>query len=147
MKIKSIFMIGVLVLTLVTASAIYADTVVVGNSSFSIPDGYTVVENGTQTILYNDDVAITMYQGPIIDPSEAKQKRISSGYTFIEDADYEYAGATINQQNYKSDGVYTCVYTLEKNNKTYIITLNVDEKNEVPSNEDNPVTEIIRTLN
>lgn len=34
----------------------------------------------------------------------------------------------------------------KKNNKTYIITLNVDEGNPIPEYDDNPVTEIIYSL-
>ncbi len=146
MKIKSILLMVVLLFTLLSVSTIYADTVHMGNSTFSIPDGYTITESDNNLVIYNDDLAIVMYQGPIIDPSVAKQKRIDMGYDFLGEDTYVFEGTRINQQNYNNGGINTCVYTFKKNNKTYIITLNVDENADIPSYQDNPVTEIIHTL-
>lgn len=114
MKIKSMIIMGLLVLTLLSVSTIYADTVNIGDSTFSMPEGYTLVEKDNQLVMYNDTVAMTIYEGPILDPSEAKQKRVNMGYELIGERNYTYANADINQQNYYLEGVYSCVYTLEK---------------------------------
>lgn len=111
-----------------------------------MPDGYGLQEQGNQAILYNDEYVMTMYEGPVIDNEEAMQKRIEKGYAFIGERDYEFDGAQINQQNYYNDGVNSCVYTFEKNGQTYIITLNLYEDQEIPEYDDNPVTQIIDTL-
>lgn len=147
MKIKSIVLVLVMFLTLVGISCVCADTVHFVNSSFEIPDGYTIIDNDTsQLIIYNDTTVLTMYEGPIVDPVEAKENRVAMGYTLIGEADYYAGKVKINQQNYQDDGIITCVYTFTKNGKDYIITLNVDEDDPVPEYEDNPVTRIIYTL-
>lgn len=146
MKLKSIMIIGLILFTLCSISAIYADTYVTGNSTFSLPDGYTLQEKGNQVVIYNDEYVITMYEGPIISTDEAKEKRIGMGYNLIGERDYEFDGAEINQQNYNKEGITTCIYTVEKNNQTYIISLNVDDTKPLPEYEDNPVTQIIDTL-
>lgn len=146
MKFKSIIIVGLILFTLCSISAIYADTYVVGNSSFSLPDGYTLQEKGNQVVIYNDDYVMTMYEGPIIDPDEARDNRIALGYNLTAEKNYEFDGAEINQQNYNKEGINTCVYTFKKNNQTYIITLNVFENQTIPQYEDNPVTQIIDTL-
>ena len=146
MKFKSLFIMGLILISLCSISAIYADTYVIGNSTFSLPDGYGLQEQGNQAILYNDEYVMTMYEGPVIDTAEAKEKRIEKGYEFIGERDYEFDGAQINQQNYYKDGVNSCVYTFEKNGQTYIITLNLYDDQEIPEYDDNPVTQIIDTL-
>ena len=146
MKFKSLFIILLILLTLCSISAIYADTYYVGNSSFSLPDGYALSERGNQYLIYNDEYVLTMYEGPILSTEEAKNNRIEKGYEFLGERDYEFDGAEINQQNYYMDGINTCVYTFEKNGQTYIITLNLYEDQTIPEYEDNPVTQIIDTL-
>ena len=146
MKFKSLFIILLILLTLCSISAIYADTYYVGNSSFSLPDGYALSERGNQYLIYNDEYVLTMYEGPILSTEEAKNNRIEKGYEFLGERDYEFDGAEINQQNYYMDGINTCVYTFEKNAQTYIITLNLYEDQTIPEYEDNPVTQIIDTL-
>ena len=146
MNYKSFFILGLLLVTLCSISAIYADTYVVGNSSFSLPDGYTLSEKDNQVVLYNDEYLLTLYEGPVLSTEEAKNNRIDMGYTLIGERDYDFDGVSINQQNYNNNGINTCVYTFEKNNQTYIITLNLFENQDIPEYGDNPVTQIIDTL-
>jgi hypothetical protein len=146
MKIKTILFALLMLLTLCSASALYADTYVVGNSTFSLPDGYTIVEQANQVAIYNDDYVMTMYEGPILNPEQAKYKRMELGYDLIGERNYSFNKIKINQQNYNKNGITTCVYTFGKNNKTYIITLNVYEDQKIPEYENNPVTHIIESL-
>ncbi len=140
-------MLGLILLTLCSISAIYADdTYVIGNSSFSLPDGYALSEQGNQCVIYNDEYVLTMYEGPVLSTEQAKNNRIEKGYKLLGEKDYEFDGAEINQQNYNKEGVNTCVYTFKKNGQTYIITLNLYEDQTIPEYEDNPVTQIIDTL-
>jgi len=87
-----------------------------------------------------------MYEGPILNPEQAKYNRIEMGYNLTGERNYSFNKVEINQQNYNNDGINTCVYTFEKNNKTYIITLNLYENQEIPEYENNPVTQIIDSL-
>lgn len=146
MRFKSAIILGLFLLTLCCISATYADTFVVGNSTFSLPDGYSLSERGNQIVLSNGEYVMTMYEGPIISTSEAKVARINKGYTFIGERNYTHNGAKINQQNYYKEGVNSCVYTFKKNGQTYIITLNLYEDQIIPEYEANPVTQIIDTL-
>ncbi len=137
---------GVLLLTLLSVSAISADTIVMDNYTFEMPDGYVLIENDTQLVMYNDQYIINLYQGPIINTTIAKQKRINNGFTFLGEENYDFDGIKINQQNYNIDGYNDCIYTFKKNNKDFIVSIMVDEKDPVPDYENNPVTGIINSL-
>ena len=141
MKIKAVFILGLILLTLCSISAIYADTFVIGNSTFELPDGYALSEKGNQAVIYNDEYVLTMYEGPILNTEQAKNSRINKGYTLLGERNYEFNGVKINQQNYYKEAVNSCVYTFEKNGQNYIITLNLFEDQEIPEYEDNPVTQ------
>lgn len=146
MKNKTMTVTILMLLTLFSLTAAYADTYVINNSTFSLPDGYTMIEQANQVVLYNDEYVMTMYEGPIISPEEAKYKRINMGYELTGERNYTFDKVKINQQNYYNDGINSCIYTFKKNNKTYIITLNLNEDQQIPEYEDNPVTQIIDTL-
>lgn len=147
MKTKVLLIMGMLLFTLCSISAIYADTYVIGNSTFSLDDEYTLTQQGNQVVLYNDEYVITLYEGPIISPRKARENRINMGYTLIGERTYDFDGVTINQQNYNNSGIYSLVYTFKKNSQYYIITLNLYENQTIPEYEANPVTQIIDTLN
>lgn len=147
MKFKSIFLVGVLLLAIFNVSAIYAeDTVVFGKSSFSIPDGYTIMEKENQMVMYNDDYVMSIYEGSIKDPANAKDARINSGYNFVDEKNYTLEDIQINQQNYNSVGYNCLFYTFKKNDKNYIISLVVDENKPIPADDVNPVIGIIQSL-
>ncbi|MDO5825153.1 MAG: hypothetical protein Q4Q22_02125 [Methanosphaera sp.] len=147
MKFKSVFLVGVLLLAFLSVSAIYADdTVVYGKSSFSIPDGYTLMEQDNQMVMYNDDYVMSIYEGSIIDTSKARDNRIKKGYNLVEEKNYTLDGIKINQQSYNSKGYNCLFYTFKKNNKNYIVSLVVDENKPIPADEDNPAIGIIQSL-
>ena len=146
MKFKSLIMIVLLLFTLCSISAIHADTYMIKNSSFTLPDGYGISEQGPQTLLYNDKYVLTFFEGPQIGDDQIKDNLIANNYTFIGEDNYDFDGVNINQQNYNKNGVNTCVYSFEKNSHFYVITLNVYENQEVPEYENNPVTQIIDSL-
>lgn len=147
MKYKSIFFVGIILLAFLSVSAIYADdTVVYGKSSFNIPDGYTITEKDNQMVMYNDDNVISIYEGSIIDPAKAKEKRMKNGYNFVDEKNFTIDNIQVNQQNYKSTGYNCLFYTFKKNNKNYIIGLVINENKPIPSDDVNPVIGIIHSL-
>ncbi|RAP54732.1 MAG: hypothetical protein BZ137_00630 [Methanosphaera sp. rholeuAM130] len=147
MKFKSVFLVGVLLLAFLSVSAIYADdTVVYGKSSFSIPDGYTLMEQDNQMVMYNDDYVMSIYEGSIIDTSKARDNRIKKGYNLVEEKNYTLDGIKINQQSFNSKGYNCLFYTFKKNNKNYIVSLAIDENKPIPADEDNPAIGIIKSL-
>lgn len=48
--------------------------------------------------------------------------------------------------NYNKANVNSCLYIFSKNDKNYVITYNLPEGLDIPSNEDNPVTGIVDSL-
>lgn len=148
MKAKSIFLVLLITLTLFSITAISAEDATVGDSTFTVPDGYTINETdgNTVTLIGNDNTAIAIYSGDIKSIEDARQSRLDAGFTLSGEQTYDANGIQINQQNYKKDGFNSCVYTFKKNDKDYIISFNLVEGQDIPSNEDNPVTGIINSL-
>ncbi len=148
MKFKSIFLVSIIFLAFLSVSAIYADdTIVYGKSSFSIPEGYTLMEKDNQMVMYNDDNVISIFEGSIMNPDKAKENRIKSGYNFVDEKNITVDNIKVNQQNYKSSGYNCMFYTFKKNKKNYIIGLVIDENKPIPSDDDNPAIGIIHSLN
>ena len=146
MKFKSIIIIGLLFLSLLCVTTVYADTVEYDNSTFTIPEGYTIVERDNQLVMYDNDSVITLYSGEIISIEDARRNRINSGLTLLDESTYNLNDVRINQQNYSKDGMICCTYTFRKNNKDYIISYITYEDYRRPLNEPNPVSMIIQSL-
>lgn len=147
MKVKSVFLMSVILLTLFTVTAIYAEDVTVGSSTFTLPDGFEVNEtDGDRVCIANDTTYIWVYHGEVKNVDDAKQERIDKGYELIGEETYDYEGISINQQNYKKDGVNSCVYSFSKNNKDYIVVLSLPDGDEIPSGENSPVTTIVSSI-
>ena len=147
MKFKSILLVGIILLALLSVSAIYADdTIVYGKSSFSIPEGYTLMEKDNQMVMYNEANVISIFEGSIKNPAKAKENRIKNGYNFVDEKNITVDNIKVNQQNYKSSGYNCMFYTFKKNNKSYIIGLVIDENKPIPSDDDNPAIGIIHSL-
>lgn len=146
MNFKLLTILGLILLTLCSITAIHADTYVIGNTSFSLDDGYALSEKGNNIMLYNDDYVITLSEIPYANNSGLKRTLIKMGYNFIGERNYTFDGVKINQQNYNNDGVNTCVYSFKKNGHNYVISLNLLENKTIPEYEDNPVTQIIDTM-
>ena len=149
MKAKSIFLVLLMTLTLFSITAIYAEEATVGDSTFTVPDGFSINEttDNTVTLTGNDNTAIAIYSGDTKSIEDARQSRLDAGFTLSGEETYDVNGIAVNQQNCNKDGINSCVYTFNKNGKDYIISYNLVEGQDIPSNEDNPVTEIVNSLN
>ena len=101
MKIKAIFCIGLFMLVLICITGINAETVYVSDSSFTIPEGFTVYSTeGDQIALLNGTTALRVYHNNTHDDyEELKYYRQKLGYNLIYEDDYELDGIKINQQN------------------------------------------------
>ena len=137
-----------LLLTIVSMSVVFAENTDVGSSTFEIPEGYTV--NGTfenTTLLTDGESAIIIVESES-DISAARDSLEDKGYSFLGENTYAFDedGIIIHQQNYNKDEYTSCLYVFKKNNKDYIITYTLPEGVSIPSNENNPVTGIIDSL-
>ena len=148
MKAKSIVLIVLLLLAVVSSTVIYAETVNVGDSSFTLPEGFTVNETDNhQVVLENGSSVIVVYQGDNVNAEDAKQKRIKDGYTLTGEKTYDAGNIEINQQNYNKYSVNAYVYTFTKKDKNYVIVLTLSEGDIIPEKENNPINEIVHSLN
>ncbi len=148
MKTKSLaFTLLVVFILTFSITAIYAEDVTVGSSTFELPDGFKINETENNTVtLENNNYFLTVYEGDIVSTEEAKQNREEEGYELLGEDTYDAEGVSINQQNYKKDNIVSNVYTFTKNDKNYIITLNTLESQPALNSENNPVTHIISSL-
>lgn len=150
MKIKTIFCIGLFILALVSVTGIYAETVDVGNSSFTLPEGFEVysVEENQVALLNGNTSAIRVYSDDGNDDSKLlKEYRLKLGYTLTSEEEYEYEGIMINKQIYTKDNTTTTAYQFTKNNKNYRIAVSVLNGYSVLEDYDYAVNEIIHSLN
>lgn len=144
---KRLVLVFIILLASLSVSVIYAeDTVSFGKSSFNIPEGYTLMENDNQLVMYNDDYVISFYEGSIIDSAKAKDERIKKGYNFVDEKNYTVDNVKINQQNFVKSGYNCLFYTFNKNNKNYIIGLVFEDTKSIPADDVNPVIGIIHSL-
>ena len=151
MKIKTIFCIGLFILTLISITGISAEAVDVGNSSFTVPEGFEVysVEPNQVALLNGNESAIRVFSDDsVVDDSEVlKEYRLKLGYTLTSEDNYESDGIMINKQIYTKDNTTTSAYQFTKNNKTYRIVVSVLNGYSVLEDYDYAVTEIIQSLN
>jgi len=148
MKIKAIFCIGLFLIALVSLTGIYAETIDVGNSSFTIPEGFNVYSaEENQVALLNGNTAIRVYtnENPE-DYEELKYYRQKLGYNLTGEDDYDFEGIMINQQNYTKDNTTTSLYTFTKNDKYYRIAVSVLNGHTFLKDYENTVAEIIQSL-
>lgn len=146
MNTKFLFLI-ILTLLFVNVSVLYAEEVNVGNSTFTLPEGYVINEtNNESTVLTNNTTFIVVYTGEVVSTEQAKQKRLDLGFKLLDEDNYIINGINVNQQNFHKFNVTACIYTFTKNNKDYIITLTIMDNQKIPEKENNPVTKIFNSL-
>ena len=119
MKTKSLaFTLLVVFILTFSITAIYAEDVTVGSSTFELPDGFKINETENNTVtLENNNYFLTVYEGDIVSTEEAKQNREEEGYELLGEDTYDAEGVSINQQNYKKDNIVSNVYTFTKTTK------------------------------
>lgn len=150
MKIKTIFCISLFLLTLINITGIYAETVDIGNSSFTVPEKFEVysVEENQVALLNGNTTVIRVLTDDNDDNLEVlKEYRLKLGYTLTSEEEYEYDGIMINKQIYTKDNTTTSAYQFTKNDKTYRIAVSVLNGYSVLEDYDYAVIEIIQSLN
>ena len=150
MKIKTILCIGLFLLTLISITGIHAETVDVGNSSFTVPEEFEVysVEENQVALLNGNTTAIRVLiddNGEDLDV--LNEYRLKLGYTLTSEEEYEYEGIMINKQIYTKDNTTTSSYQFTKNDKTYRIAVSVLNGYSALEDYDYAVNEIIQSLN
>lgn len=149
MKIKTIFCIGLFLLTLISITGISAETVNFGNNSFTMPEGFEVysVDENQIALLRGNTTVVGVYTNESKEDAEVlKEYRLKLGYTLTGEADYDFEGMTINQQNYTKDNTTVSVWMFTKNDKQYRVAVSVLNGYSRLEDYDDIVTEIIHSL-
>lgn len=147
MKTRTIKLLLLLFLITASTSTIYAQTICIGTSTFTIPEGYIINENDTNHVkISNENISIDIYTGDKVSLYEIKKKYEIDNEILIDESTYIMEGIEITQQNYASLDLNTVVYSFRKMNTDYVITLNIESYLPIPEKEDNPVNEIIHSL-
>ena len=121
-----------------------------GDYTFDIPAGYEIV-NQTDNLLsmqQDTDHAIVMaLPDEVKSADEFKADLEKQGYEFGDEDTYTSGNFEISQYNYNKDTYQGFLYICDDGNDSPIlITLVIPADEDVPSEDDNPVTQIVNSL-
>lgn len=150
MKSKSIILAIAVLIMACSITAIAAESASVGDYTFEIPDDYKSTDiTDTQATLEKDNThaIVVIFADSVSSSEDAKSNLESKGYTYIGQNSYDANGYSINQQNFEKDGLTVYSYDFEmKDGKYSVITYTIPSSEQPGENEDNPVTDIIKSL-
>ena len=122
----------------------------IGDYTFDIPDGYQIVNKTDNMLSMQEDVnhAIVMSLPDTVKSSdEFKASLEKQGYEFGDEDSYTVGNFDINQYNYNYEKYQGFLYICDDGNDSPIlITLVMPADEDAPSSDDNPVTQIIKSL-
>ena len=134
----------------ITAIAAADDYASLGDYTFDIPSGYEVLSdtNNMITMQADQDHAIVMtLPDSVKEPDEFKAQLEKQGYKFGDEDNYTVGNFDLNQYNYDYQDYQGFLYICDDGNDSPIlITLVIPADEDVPSEDDNPVTQIISSL-
>ena len=149
MKFNRIF---IALLLLVVASSIAiacAEEVTVADHEFTIPDGYSILNNTDDSVILtqDDDHVIVVYvPEEVRNSDDAKAFLEDIGYKFIDEESYNAAGKDVQQQNYEKDGYTVMSYVIPAGADQCIVTFTIPADETAPEGADNPVTTILNSI-
>ena len=152
MKYKYLFLSFMLLILACSVVAISADEDYgsIGDYTFDIPDGYQIVNKTDNMLSMQEDTnhAIVISLPDVIkDSDDFKAQLEKQGYEFGDEDNYTVGNFNINQYNYNKDTYQGSLYICDDGNDSPIlITLVVPADEDAPSSDDNPVTQIINSL-
>ena len=152
MKYKYLFLSLMLLILACSVVAISADEDYgsIGDYTFDIPDGYQIVNKTDNMLSMQEDVnhAIVMSLPDTVKSSdEFKASLEKQGYEFGDEDSYTVGNFDINQYNYNYEKYQGFLYICDDGNDSPIlITLVMPADEDAPSSDDNPVTQIINSL-
>lgn len=150
MKYKGILLaLAILILACGVQSA-FAEGATVGDCSFTMPDDYVIVEQGTSAISIgsNDHTTfITVGTNIPQTPDAVRDTFEGNGEKYVDNKTYEYEGYNITQLNFiDTDGYYHYIYVCKNDGNS--IGINMLCKNEQPQlgDDSNPATGILSSI-
>ena len=150
MKFNKIFL-AILVLIVVSGIGVaVAAEASVGDHTFTIPDGYKLLNSTDDTAILqegNTHAIVVMMSDEVKSIDDARKNLESKGYEFLGENTYDAEGYSVTQQNFEKDGLTVYSYNFQmKDGKYCVITYTIPSSEQPGENEDNPITEIIKTL-
>ena len=150
MRIKSIFVILVMLILACSITAIAAEDANVGDYTFEIPDGYSINEtDGNQCVLTKDDqhAIVVMIADSVSNSDDVIKNLESKGYELLSEDNYNADGYDVHQQNYEMDDLTVYSYDFKMNDGKYcIITYTIPSSEQAGEHEDNPITGILDSI-
>ena len=140
MKNKSIILAIAVLIMACSITAIAAESASVGDYTFEIPDDYKSTDiTDTQATLEKDNThaIVVIFADSVSSSEDAKSNLESKGYTYI------------GQNSYDANGYSVTVYSYDfemKDGKYCVITYTIPSSEQPGENDDNPVTDIIKSL-
>jgi hypothetical protein len=150
MKSKSIIIALAVLILACSVTAIAAESASVGDYTFDYPDDFKVNSTSdTQAVFEKDNThaIVVLFSDSVASSDDAKTNLESKGYEFLGENTYDAEGYSVTQQNFEKDGLTVYSYNFQmKDGKYCVITYTIPSSEQPGENEDNPITEIIKTL-
>ena len=152
MKFKYLILSFMLLILVGSIAAIAAeeDYGSLGDYTFDIPDGYEIVNKTDNLLSMQEDTdhAIVMSLPDEVKSSdEFKADLEKQGYEFGDEDNYTSGNFEINQYNYNKDTYQGFLYICDDGNDSPIlITYVMPADEDAPDPDDNPVTQIVNSL-
>lgn len=152
MKTKYIFILLTALILATSMSFVAAgENASVNGCSFEIPDGFEIYNQSSEIIVItNSDKDVISIYAPSesFTADELKDGLIEEGYTFkAEDtSEYENSGIDMTTQNYEYQNMFVITYIFTVDDQLVQITFIPHDKNNIPENEENPVTDLVDSI-
>ena len=152
MKFKYLLLIFMLLILVGSIAAIAADEDYgsLGDYTFDIPDGYQIINKTDKLLSMQEDpdhAIIIALPDEVKSSDEFKADLEKQGYEFGDEDNYTSGNFEINQYNYNKDTYQGFLYICDDGNDSPIlITYVMPADEDAPDPDDNPVTQIVNSL-
>ena len=152
MKFKYLLLSFMLLILVGSIAAIAADDDYgsLGDYTFDIPDGYQIINKTDKILSMQEDpdhAIIIALPDEVKSSDEFKADLEKQGYEFGDEDNYTSGNFEINQYNYNKDTYQGFLYICDDGNDSPIlITYVMPADEDAPDPDDNPVTQIVNSL-
>ena len=152
MKFKYLLLSFMLLILVGSIAAIAADEDYgsLGDYTFDIPDGYQIINKTDKILSMQEDpdhAIIIALPDEVKSSDEFKADLEKQGYEFGDEDNYTSGNFEINQYNYNKDTYQGFLYICDDGNDSPIlITYVMPADEDAPNPDDNPVTQIVNSL-
>ena len=152
MKFKYLLLSFMLLILVGSIAAIAADEDYgsLGDYTFDIPDGYQIINKTDKLLSMQEDpdhAIIIALPDEVKSSDEFKADLEKQGYEFGDEDNYTSGNFEINQYNYNKDTYQGFLYICDDGNDSPIlITYVMPADEDAPDPDDNPVTQIVNSL-